>query len=368
MNYARNKEFGNVINKVIGGQHLTQKESYAAFCEVLNNEVSDLQQGAFLAALTTKGETSDEIAGGWQAIYEVDTNKTSLPLPDTLIDNCGTGMDSFKTFNISTASSIIAAAGGLTIARHGARAISSKCGTVDVAEELGVDVECPVDIVADSIISSGLGLFNGMSAQVHPNALGRILSQINFGSPLNIAASLANPAFPRQAVRGVYSKTMIAPVIEVMKKIGYQNALVIHGDINQTGKGIDEASVCGTTYCYHLTNGQIKIFEFEPNEVGLQCYHADEIAARPTITNSAQHIVRLLSGEEKGACEDIVVLNSALLFYVAKKVDSIEEGIELSRDLIENRMAKEKLQQWVTSQNQIPAKGMNKLLGYLKAA
>ena len=116
----------------------------------------------------------------------------------------------------ATASSIVAAAGGLKIARHGARAITSHCGTVDIAECLGVDVECSVDIVAESIRSTGLGLFNGMSAKVHPQALGRILSQISFGSPLNIAASLANPALPRKAVRGVYSREMLKPVALVI--------------------------------------------------------------------------------------------------------------------------------------------------------
>ncbi len=136
------------------------------------------------------------------------------------VENSGTGMDSFKTFNISTAAAIVAAAGGVRMARHGARAVTSDCGTVDMAKALGVDVDCGTDIVAESIFRAGIGLFNGMSPQVHPRALARVLSQTGFGSTLNIATSLANPASPRLAVRGVYRREMVATVAEVMRAIG----------------------------------------------------------------------------------------------------------------------------------------------------
>lgn len=200
MDMATNRAFGRIIGRVINKEHLSQGEAYDAFAMVLNNAVSDMQQGAFLAALTAKGETAQEVAGGWRAVYDLDTNKVDFS-DLTVVDNCGTGMDSFKTFNISTAAAVVAAAGGLKVARHGARAITSSCGTVDMAERLGVDVECPVSLVAESVRKAGIGLFNGMSPEVHPMALGRILSQIAFGSPLNIAASLAHPAMPRIALR-----------------------------------------------------------------------------------------------------------------------------------------------------------------------
>ncbi|MCK5350344.1 MAG: anthranilate phosphoribosyltransferase, partial [Desulfobacula sp.] len=224
MSRTLNKEFGSIITRLIQKENLTRNEAKQSFASVLSNEVTDMQQGAFLAALTAKGETKEEVAGSWEAIYDLDTTKVDLESDIKTVDNSGTGMDTFKTFNISTAASVIAAAGGIPMARHGARAITSVCGTVDMAEALGVDVECTADLVVKSIKTAGLGLFNGMSPHIHPMALGRILSQIYFGSTLNIAASLANPALPSIGVRGVYSKEIILPVANVMKEIGYKSA------------------------------------------------------------------------------------------------------------------------------------------------
>jgi len=361
MDYFKNKEFGQIISKIINGNNLSRQESYISFSQVLNNEISEMQQGAFLAALTAKGETAEEIAGGWQAVYELDTNKVILPDDTSVLDNCGTGMDSFKTFNISTASSVVGAAGGLNIARHGARAITSKCGTVDIAEHLGVDVECSVDLIADSICKTGLGLFNGMSPEVHPTALGRILSQICFGSPLNIAASLANPALPKRAVRGVYNRELLLPVINVMKEIGYQNAIVVHGSIDSNGTGIDEASVCGKTFGYQLAKGEIKAFDFTPDSVGLTVHNPEGIVAKDTTEESAYHLVRVLSGKENGACRDIVLLNSALLFLSGEVVETIKDGVELAREIVKEGKALEKLEQWVAAQNRDSKKGLSSL-------
>ena len=134
------KEFGQVIMRLINKENLTREEAYDAFSIVLRGKTTDIQQGAFLAALSTKGETKDEIAGCWQAIYDNDTVKVTPKVNDVIVENCGTGMDSFKTFNISTCASLVAAAGDVKIARHGARALTSACGTVDIAEALGVDV------------------------------------------------------------------------------------------------------------------------------------------------------------------------------------------------------------------------------------
>lgn len=362
METDKNRLFGQLVGKLIAGQNLCRDESYRAFCQVLGNEVSDLQQGAFLAALTSKGETADEVAGGWKAIYELDTIKVAL---NDVVDNCGTGMDSFKTFNISTVASIIAAAGGVKLARHGARAISSVCGTVDLAESLGVDVESSVDLVAHSIEECGLGLFNGMSPQVHPMALGRILSQIHFGSPLNIAASLANPAMPGAGLRGVYSRELIQPVIEVMKAIGYEQAMVIHGCIDNSDLGMDEASVCGTTFAARLQDGEIHRFSFVPEECGLTKHSPKELKADRDKKTAAIEAVRLLSGNVDGARRDAVLLNTALLFYLKEMVDDIREGVERAREILQSGKALDTLQRWVTAQNSSPSAGLKKLKGLM---
>ena len=356
----KNRQFGQIITRLIGRENLSREESFSAFCMILNNEVTDMQQGAFLAALTGKGETAAEVAGGWQAVYELDTKKVALDkLP--IVDNCGTGMDSFKTFNISTAASLVAAAGGVIVARHGARAITSSCGTVDMAEGLGVDVECSVDVVEKSIRQAGIGLFNGMSPEVHPMALGRILSQIHFGSPLNIAASLAHPAMPKVAVRGVYSSTLLHPVADVMQKIGYTDALVVYGAITGSDKGMDEGSVCGTTFCVQLKDGIKREFSFSPEECGLGLHDPQLLAADGERDSAVLKMYRLLAGRGDVAQSDAVLLNSALIFFVQNSVPTIAAGVEKARELLFSGQVLTALKRWVEVQNRTPSVGLAKL-------
>ena len=356
-----NAYFGQLITRLINRSDLSEPEAYQAFSMVLGNEVSEMQQGAFLAALTAKGESEAEVAGGWRAVYELDTSKVALPCRDELVDNCGTGMDSFKTFNISTAASIVAAAGGVKVARHGARAITSVCGTVDMAETLGVDVECPVELVANSIEACGLGLFNGMSPAVHPMALGRILSQIRFGSPLNIAASLANPALPASGVRGVYAREMLAPVTAVMQNIGYRHGVVLYGAIDGEDRGMDEASVCGPTHVSRFEGGTVSTFTVEPESCGLRRHRPDELQATGDRHHEAVQMVSLLAGQRVGARRDAVLLNCAFIFLVRNICTHLTEGIALASGLIDNGQALHQLEQWVRHQNRTPEKGLDRL-------
>ena len=362
MQTPNDRQFGALITRLIGKENLTRKEAKEAFSEILKDKTTDMQQGAFLAALAAKGETAGEVAGSWEAIYELDTEKVPPDGNAFLVENSGTGMDSFKTFNISTAASLIAAAGGIPMARHGARAITSICGTVDMAEALGVDVDCSVDVVVKSIRDAGIGLFNGMSPQIHPMALGRILSRIYFGSTLNIAASLANPALPKIAVRGVYSKEVIMPVIEVMKAIGYRRAVVLHGDIDASDKGMDEASVCGATHCAELAeDGTISRFTFRPEDYGIQTFKPAELTPEGDITREAKRFVALVSAKENGARSRAAILNAGLIYYVAGRSDTIEDGMKKANETLESGQAFETLESWVKSQNTAPEKGLEKL-------
>ncbi|MFN2354004.1 MAG: anthranilate phosphoribosyltransferase, partial [Desulfopila sp.] len=330
MDMEKNQKLGRCIGQLIRGENLSEESAYNAFCMVLANEVSEMHQGAFLAALTAKGETAAEVAGGWKAVYELDTVKVNFD-GLAVVDNCGTGMDTFKTFNISTAASLVAAAGGVKIARHGARAITSSCGTVDMVELLGVDVECGVDLVKNSVIEAGIGLFNGMSSQVHPMALGRILSQICFGSPLNIAASLAHPGLPKFAVRGVYSPALLQPVAEVMQVIGYSDAIVIYGAIDGSDKGMDEASVCGETVGVRLSGGKIEPISFVPEEVGVSLHAPELLISEKNRDIAAKNMCELFAGRGSTAQNDAVILNSSLIFYVQNQVSSIQDGVTRAR-------------------------------------
>ncbi len=357
-----NKAFGGLITRLIQKKNLTRNQAKEAFVMVLEDKPSTMQQGAFLAALTAKGETEDEVAGSWEAIYQLDTEKVTLETKAPLVDNSGTGMDTFKTYNISTAASLIAASSGVKMARHGARAITSVCGTVDIAEAIGVDVECSATLVARSIDKVGIGLFNGMSPEVHPNALGRILSQIHFGSTLNIAASLANPALPKRGVRGVYSKEMILPVARVMKAIGYEKAIVLHGSVNGSDKGMDEASVCGTTWCAELSeDGNIVEHQFSPETFSMGSHSPDELIPGDGIETESKRFISLLMGKETGARQEAAILNAGLIYVVAGMADSLEDGIKKAAEALSSGMAFDCLESWVTAQNRQPGRGLETL-------
>ncbi len=362
MSQTVNREFGSLITRLISRENLTRNQAKQAFVSVLNNDVTDMQQGAFLAALAAKGETKQEVAGSWEAIYDLDTTKVNLKPGIKSVDNSGTGMDTFKTFNISTAASLIAAGGGIPMARHGARAITSLCGTVDMAEALGVDVECSADLVVKSIETAGIGLFNGMSPRIHPMALGRILSQIYFGSTLNIAASLANPALPSIGVRGVYSNAMIRPVAEVMQEIGYTRAIVLHGSIDDSDKGMDEASVCGITHCVQLMeNNGIHEFTIDPKKLGLGVQDVTALSPEKDLISESKRFAALLNNQENSPRKDAVLLNAGLIFLAAGQSKDLEEGIETAARILESGTAFTTLENWVQSQNTDPKKGLKTL-------
>lgn len=321
----------------------------------------DPEGGSFKGRIESGFHGTHEVAGAWEAIYALDTQKVTIDGDVPLAENSGTGMDSLKTFNVSTAAAILAAAGGVRLARHGIRAISSACGTVDMAEALGVDVECGVSLVADSIRKTCLGLFNGMSAETHPQALFRILSNICFGSVLNIAASLANPAMPNHAVRGVYARERIRPVAEVMKRIGYRRAIVLCGAVDGSDLCMDEASVCGDTHLAELTpDGGIEAFTLRPSDIGLNVHRAEHLAPKDIRTEAAR-FVRLLKGDEKKARTDAAVLNAGLIYYVTGQAATIREGTTLAESALGSHKAYGLLEQWVTTQNRHPEQGFSKL-------
>jgi anthranilate phosphoribosyltransferase len=346
------RAFGADIQRLIEGRDLTRRRTYEVFREVLLGEQPELQQGALLAALVAKGETPEEIAGAWEAIVEFDTVSAAVDVPGPLVENSGTGMDSLKTFNVSSAAGVIAAAAGARVARHGARALTSRCGAVDILEAVGVDVECDAASVERSIREAGIGIFNGMSPAVHPGGLGRILSQIRFGSTLNIAASLANPVRPTHGVRGVYSDAMVGPVGEVMLEIGYEHAFVVHGfGERRDGAGMDELSVLGPTLVAELyADGRRDSFIVEPEDLGIsRASHAD-IAPLEDVRAEALRFLRIVGGQGSQACQDAACLNAAAVLYVAGQAADLAEGLAQAREAAGSGAALHKLEEWVAAQ------------------
>ena len=354
--------FGSKVDALIKGQSLTRGEANDLFKQILKNEQPDLQQGAFLAAITAKGATAQEIAGIWEAIYEIDTVQVHPDVNGPLVENCGTGMDTIKTFNISTAASIVAAADGINMAKHGARAITSKCGAVDILETLGVDVECDVSLVKRSIEKAGIGIFNGMSGKVHPSALYRILSQIRFGTILNIAGSLANPALPVYGVRGVYSRDMVLPIAQAMREIGYKRAFVVHGRSEDDARGMDELSTLGRTHMAELTeDGMIREYAITLKDLGVAKADEPSILHQGDRFEEAIRLLQILSGDDRGQRREIVCLNASPLLCITDRALDLREGMDKAADIIDSGKPIEKLKAWVAEQNRDPSSAREKL-------
>ncbi|MDH4321854.1 MAG: anthranilate phosphoribosyltransferase [Desulfobulbaceae bacterium] len=351
MNNEAMQRFGGQIQRLIRGEDLTRQETYEMFREVMRNEQPDLQQGAFLGALVAKGETVDEIAGAWEAIDQFDTVHVASEIPVPVVENSGTGMDKLNTFNVSSAAAIVASACGATMARHGARALSSFCGTVDIIEAMGVNVECDVETVAKSIRECGIGLFNGMSAHVHPGALGRILSQIRFGSTLNIAASLANPCKPTIGLRGVGNEKLLLPSAQVMAQIGYRRGMVVYGLDDVSGDGMDEISLCGATRVIEFTGTTTKEYTLTPEDVGLARVPLQEIATTNDLQRETERFKKVLAGDGPSACIDFTCLNAGAILYIAGISGSLKDGVAQSKAAIASGAAAAKLEQWKRVQN-----------------
>lgn len=361
MEQEKLKKFGAQVQRLIERQNLTEEETYALFREVLLNEQPDLQQGAFLAALAAKGETTEEIVGAWRAIYELDTIHADAAMDAPLFENSGTGMDALKTFNASSAAAIVAAACGVTIARHGARAITSLCGTVDMMEALGVDVECDVATVAKSIRTVGIGLFNGTSPRVHPQALGRILSQIRFGSTLNIAASLAHPCRPTLGLRGVYSDAVMEKTVEAMQAVGYERGMVVHGKDAASGRGMDELSTVGESAVIEFSRGRQTRTTISPEELGIPRASFAAIAATGDKRTEVKRFLHVIGGKGPDACIDFTCLNAGAILYTAGVACGLREGVAASREAIGSGLALAKLKQWATMQDASGGRGIERL-------
>lgn len=362
------KDFGAKIQRLIEKENLSRAEIYDMFSEVLLDRQPELQQGAFLAALAAKGETVEEIAGAWAAIDEFDTVHVSSEIDDNLFENSGTGMDALKTFNVSSAAAIVAAACGVKMARHGARAITSVCGTVDIMEAAGIDVECDIETVARSIRHAGIGLFNGMSPNVHPGALGRILSRIRFGSILNIAASLAHPCRPSTGMRGVYAEHLVPRVAEIMRAIGYCRGMVVYGKDGVSDMGMDEISITGKTVVCEFNASLKNFYTISPEDAGIGRRRFEEIASTGNLKSEAVRFVQVLAGEGHEACIDFTCLNAGAILYTAGRCDSLRKGVETSRSTVGNKLAIEKLRQWAEWQDSTPGEGVSRLEALMEQA
>jgi anthranilate phosphoribosyltransferase len=353
------RRFGNVINRLIAGENITRAEARDCWRQICEEEQPDLQQGAFIAALKAKKETPEEVTGTFEALYEFDTIKVKIETPEPFIDNCGTGADALKTINISTAAAIIAAACGVYVVRHAARAISSNCGAIDVIEALGVNVESAPELPKRSIEKAGICAWNAFLPAVHPKTLGRVLSQIRFGSTINIVGPLLNPTMPAHKVMGVPNSDMIDIEARTLRELGFKRAFVMHGLEDGSGKGMDELSTIGPTLIGELhQDGSIERSVITPEEVGLPRARFENFASSRDVKRDAIAILLVILGKDEGPRADIICLNAAPVLYVMGKVNTLRDGVGMARDAIRSGNAAKKLRAWVTWQNVSPEDGL----------
>ena len=309
-----------LLAKAVRGKHLTAAEARDAFGHIVSGDASQVTTGGLLAALQTKGLAPSEIAGGVEALRAA---MIPVPAPDPagLVDTCGTGGGGTSTFNISTAAALVAAAGGVRVAKHGNRSFTSKCGSADVLEALGVEVELSPEGMAAVLAETGIVFM--FAPLLHPamRHVGPVRQALGITTIMNLLGPLANPAGARRQVVGVADPGFVDLVVRGLAALGHERALVVHG-----APGMDEISPCGATRVAELRGGVVSSYEVTPGELGVEPVDPDDLAGGEPDENAA--VVRaVVTGEDRGAGRSAVLVNAAAAFLVAGQVDSLAEGV-----------------------------------------
>lgn len=326
--------FQTTLDTLADGNDLTEDEMVASMTAIMQGEVADSQLATFLTALQAKGETVAEIVGAARVMRakaeKLDIKSTSL------VDTCGTGGDGADTFNISTASALVTAGAGVTVAKHGNRAVSSRSGSADVLKCMGVNLDANLATVERCVDEAGLGfLFAPLMHKAMKHAAG-VRKKLGVRTIFNLLGPLTNPANAQAQVLGVFDVKWVQPLAEVLCGLGCSRALVVHGS-----DGLDEITLTGVSQVAELKNGEVTSYNLDPAELGFDyCTSADLKGGTPE--ENAAIIQGILNGE-KGAKRDIVVLNSAAAIYVGGKADSLEQGARLAVNSIESGKARDKL-------------------------
>ncbi|MFA5104326.1 MAG: anthranilate phosphoribosyltransferase [Candidatus Margulisiibacteriota bacterium] len=327
------------IKKLVEGQDLTSRESEEAMNDIMTGIATPSQIASLITALRIKGETSEEITG-FAKIMRAHAVKLS-PKADYFVDTCGTGGDVSGTFNISTVASFIAAGSGVVIAKHGNRAVSSKCGSADLLEKLGVMIDIPPEKVASCIDSVGLGFIFAPAFHQAMKHATPTRKEIGIRTIFNILGPVSNPANTKGQLMGVYSEKLTLVMAEVLKNQGCETAMVVYGT-----DGIDEISISGSTKVSHLSGGIIKEYFVEPENFGIKKQPLSSISGGSSEEN-AGITKNILEGKEKGARRDVVLLNAAAAIVVGKKAADIKEGLELAKRSLDSGAALDKLKKLI---------------------
>lgn len=331
------------IAKVTEGQALSEEEAAQAMAHIMEGGALPTQIASFLTALRMKGETIQEITG-FARTMRAKGIRIRAGHGECVVDTCGTGGDGCGTFNISTAVALVAAGGGLTVAKHGNRSVSSRSGSADVLEALGVKITLTPEEVETALQENGLAFL--FAPSFHPamkHALGP-RKEIGIRTAFNLLGPLTNPAGATVHLLGLYREDLTRPVAEVLKSLGSKAAFVVHGADHS-----DEISITGKTTVCQLKDGAIRDYQVEPEDAGLKRAGIEEIRGGNPEEN-AQMIRKILEGEN-GPPRDVVVLNAAAVFMAAGKISGWKEGVEMARESIDSGKAGEKLKELIRFSN-----------------
>jgi len=320
------------IDKIVSKGDLTYDEAYAVMNEIMNGETTPTQNAAFLAALSTKSakaETTDEIAGCATAMRE---HATPVETGMDTFEIVGTGGDNAQSFNISTTSALVAAAGGMKVSKHGNRAASSKCGTADCLEALGVNIDQSPDKCRELLTEAGMCFFFAQKYHTSMKYVGAIRRELGIRTVFNILGPLTNPGKPSMQLLGVYDEYLVEPLADVLMSLGVKRGMVVYGQDK-----LDEISLSAPTTVCEIKDGAHKTYVITPEEFGFdRCSKADLVGGNP---EENAEITRAILKGEKGPRRDAVLMNAGAALYIGGKADSFKDGIALAAELIDSGKA-----------------------------
>jgi len=336
--------YSSLLNQLLDKRDLAHDDMLELMENIMGGKLTPAQIAAVLVALRVKGETVTEIAAAAKVMRELST-KVLVKDSAHLIDTCGTGGDGAQTFNISTASAVVAAAAGAHVAKHGGRSVSSTCGSADVLEKLGVNVNLTPEKVANCVDNIGVGFMfapNHHSAMKHAAPVRR---ELGVRTLFNVLGPLTNPAGAANQVIGVFQKELTSKLAQVLKQLGSRHVLAVHG-----ADGMDEISISGPTFVAELKDGVVREYTVQPQDFGLKASALNDIQVANG--DEAKAMLQAVMNNQQGAARDIVLLNAGAAIYVSGIAASLAEGVKKAAETIASGAAKQKLAQLVQSSNE----------------
>lgn len=333
------------IVKIVNKEDLSYDEAYTVMNEIMSGKTTPTQNSAFLAALSTKStraETISEIAGCAEAMRD---HAVKLETGMDLFEIVGTGGDNSQSFNISTTSALVAAAGGMKVAKHGNRAASSKCGTADCLEALGVNIEQSPDRCIELLNEVGMCFFFAQKYHTSMKYVGAIRKELGFRTVFNILGPLTNPGSPKMQLLGVYDEYLVEPLAQVLINLGIRRGMVVYGQDK-----LDEISLSAPTTVCEFKDGWFKPYTIKPEDFGFNSCSKQELVGGTPQENAAITL-NILRGKEKGAKRNTVLLNAGAALYIGGKADSFNDGVQLAAKLIDSGRALATLEKFIEVSN-----------------